>query len=162
MHEYMITKWNGVVGKDDIVFYLGDLTFESGEAKTGTKEFLNRLNGKIHFVLGNHDNEKVIRELGRFETISDYIHLSVLDSDVKNKWQVIILSHFPLLSWDKGHRGSIHLHGHEHHSMVRNENYDWYYKMKVMDVGVNGMDYTPISYTQVKEIMGEKENGIHH
>jgi calcineurin-like phosphoesterase family protein len=33
---------------------------------------------------------------------------------------------------------------------------DWYYKRKVIDAGVNGLGYTPISYTELKKIMNDK------
>jgi hypothetical protein len=32
-----------------------------------------------------------------------------------------------------------------------------YYKRKVMDVGCNMIDYTPISYAQAKAIMAKRE-----
>jgi transposase-like protein len=33
----------------------------------------------------------------------------------------------------------------------------WFYERKVLDMGCNGWDYTPVSYLQVKEIMKERE-----
>jgi calcineurin-like phosphoesterase family protein len=42
------------------------------------KYFVNQLNGKIHFIYGNHDDDRITK-LNRFETISDYVTLSILD-----------------------------------------------------------------------------------
>ena len=53
MHETIIKNWNSVVGKDDIVFNLGDLCFAHQDL---AKEIVFKLNGKIHYVIGNHDN----------------------------------------------------------------------------------------------------------
>jgi calcineurin-like phosphoesterase family protein len=59
------------------VFYLGDLTFRKNIEEI--KTIVNQLNGKIHFIYGNHDDDRIITKLNRFETISDYVTLSILD-----------------------------------------------------------------------------------
>ena len=51
MNEALITNWNSTIGKDDIVFHLGDF------AMGGSAEWcrlLERLNGRIYLILGNH------------------------------------------------------------------------------------------------------------
>jgi len=69
------------------------------------------------------------------------------------------MSHYPILSWNRAHHGSWHLHGHSHGGLMKT-NQD-YYKRRVMDVGCNNIDYTPISYQQVKEIMlNRKVSGV--
>lgn len=152
MNERLITNWNSVVGDKDIVFYLGDLSFDRSSGET--ERIVNELNGTIHFILGNHDNEKDIRKLNRFETISDYVNLSILDLDNPRKKQGIMMMHYPILSWDKAHHGDWHLHGHCHQSLVV-QNPD-YYKRKVLDMGCNGWDYRPMSYNEIKNIMATK------
>ena len=56
MNETLIENWNRVVGQDDIVFHLGD--FCLGGSHEWTK-ILNRLNGKIYLILGNHDLKNI-------------------------------------------------------------------------------------------------------
>jgi calcineurin-like phosphoesterase family protein len=153
MNESLIENWNHYIDTNDIVFYLGDLSFDRSGKQT--QEIVNRLNGKIHYVLGNHDDERDIRKLGRFETISDYINLSVPDEDNPRKRQGIMMMHYPILSWDKAHHGDWHLHGHCHQSLVKQN--PEYYKRKVLDMGCNGWDYCPVHYTDVKQIMVNKE-----
>ena len=153
MNETLIENWNNKIGKDDTVFYLGDFSFKNGSPAS---EIAHELNGKIHFILGNHDDHRDIKSFGRFETISDYIHLNVADADANRGQQCITMSHFPMLSWDKINHGSIMLHGHEHGSMMKNPNYDWYYKRKVLDVGCNMHNYSPISFLEVKSYMKDK------
>lgn len=46
MDEAIIANWNSVVGKDDIVYHLGDF----GDLATS-----HRLNGQIHLIIGNHE-----------------------------------------------------------------------------------------------------------
>jgi len=153
MNESLIENWNHYIDTNDIVFYLGDLSFDRSGKQT--QEIVKRLNGKIHYILGNHDDEKDIRKLNRFETISDYINLSVPDEDNPRKRQGIMMMHYPILSWDKAHHGDWHLHGHCHQSLVKQN--PEYYKRKVLDMGCNGWDYCPIHYTDIKQIMLNKE-----
>jgi hypothetical protein len=40
--------------------------------------------------------------------------------------------------------------------LAKNPEMAWYYKRKVIDAGTNGLEYTPISYTELKKIMNEK------
>ena len=49
MDEQMVSRWNSVVGDEDVVYHLGDVAF--GEAE----EYLNELAGQIVVVSGNHD-----------------------------------------------------------------------------------------------------------
>lgn len=160
MNERLILNWNSVVGEKDIVFYLGDLSFDRGSGET--ERIVNELNGTIHFILGNHDNEKDIKKLNRFESVSDYVNLSITDLDNPRKKQGIMMMHYPILSWDKAHHGDWHLHGHSHQSLVT-QNPD-YYKRKVLDMGCNGWEYRPVSYNEIKEIMAIKTIGSvdHH
>lgn len=52
--EAIIHNWNSVVDYDDDVYVLGD--FMLGDNDYGIK-CINRLAGKIHLILGNHDTE---------------------------------------------------------------------------------------------------------
>ena len=160
MNEVLIDNWNELVDDKDIVFYLGDLSFERNGNET--KKIVDQLKGKIHYILGNHDAEKKIAKLNRFETISDYVNLLVDDEDNPRKKQGIIMMHYPILSWDKAHHGDWHLHGHCHQSLA-NKKID-YYNRKVLDVGCNGWDYKPVSYHEIKNVMNTKEieNVDHH
>ena len=160
MNETLIKNWNSVVTEDDTVFYLGDLSMRCHPSTV--KWFVEQLNGKIHFFMGNHDRIREIRNLNRFEKIwgdDDVMGagmISVKDSDVNRGYQDIILSHYPILSWNKGHHGAWHLHGHCHQSMTKNPDMNWFYKRRVIDAGCNGLDYTPISYSKLKSVMMSK------
>lgn len=157
MHYQLIQNWNSVVDDDDIVYFLGDLSFSRDEL---TKWFIYSLKGKIHFIMGNHDKYKSISKFDRWEKIHEYgTEINVKDEDTissrgSNGYQRIIMSHYPILSWNKSHYGSWHIHGHTHGSLMK-ANLD-YYKRKVIDVGCNCIGYTPISYGEVKSIMDKR------
>lgn len=52
MNEFMVERWNKIVGDSDIVYHLGDVYFGKGH------EILPRLKGRKRLILGNHDNGK--------------------------------------------------------------------------------------------------------
>lgn len=113
--SYIVETWLSQTKENDHIYVLGDMIM-------GSQEFairvLNRLksNGcKIHLLVGNHD--KSIRTMtNMFESI-DLIKRVVfkknefefLDADFE-----VILSHYPLKSWEGKCRGSMNLYGHVH------------------------------------------------
>ena len=50
--DWMVDRWNKVIGKHDIVYIIGDFAFGSAEL---AKKILGKLNGKKFLILGNHD-----------------------------------------------------------------------------------------------------------
>jgi calcineurin-like phosphoesterase family protein len=165
MNEELIANWNKTISKDDIVFYLGDISFGNF---TKTKESVDRLNGKIHFIMGNHDNWKIISKLDRFESVSGLMDIYVKDDEITDKklgsYQHIVLCHYPIVSWNRQHYGAWHLFGHTHHSFYTKGNQinDELYKRKCLDMGTNGWGYYPASYDQVKKEMSTKIIGTFH
>jgi calcineurin-like phosphoesterase family protein len=158
MHLKLIENWNSVVGENDLVFYLGDFSYKD---QGYGKWFRDQLNGKIHFIMGNHDRMRTVGRLGFDRIYGDDTALggatiSVKDEEANRGYQTIVMCHYPILSWNKSHHGSWHIHGHCHQSLTKNPEMEWYYKRKVIDAGVNGLGYTPISYTELKKIMNEK------
>ena len=63
--ELLIRNWNNKVKKkDDIVYYLGDFSMDAPEL---LEKYLDKLNGKIYIIGGNHDTRRVctkFKELG--------------------------------------------------------------------------------------------------
>lgn len=151
--EVMLERWNSTVKSNDSIYYLGDLAFLS---KSQMKRFVPKLNGKIHIVQGNHDyyvNKPGIAE--RFEWVKNYFDLTIQDPEAKGGKQLIVLCHYPLLSWRNMSYWTWMLHGHCH-SSINNVNE----KIKRLDVGVDNFNFYPVSYEQVKQIMQKKENSL--
>jgi len=75
MNKQLIKNWNSVVGKNDIVYVVGDFAL-CGKQKI--IEIGQRLNGRKRLVLGNHDQASIetYRAAG-FEFV--YNHHIVLD-----------------------------------------------------------------------------------
>ncbi|MDD4283172.1 MAG: hypothetical protein PHX03_05230, partial [Bacilli bacterium] len=115
IHSYIIDKHNSVVTNDDIVIFLGDFSFKNNEIAN-----INRkLNGIKFLILGNHDQENIIKnyqELGFEKTfmfpvkLNDYYlsheplafnELSTLDYKMRSK------------EFNKN-KDNINYHGHIH------------------------------------------------
>lgn len=157
MHLAIENGWNEVVGLDDIVIYLGDLSFARREDKAFVEEIIGRLNGTIHYVLGNHDKYDEIKKMARFQSVSDYLEVRIthpviigLGSQMLIKEETLFCCmHYPIYSHNKGHHGSIHCHGHTHGNLHHGETASYYDNRRAIDVGCMLHDYKPISYSQV-------------
>jgi calcineurin-like phosphoesterase family protein len=146
MHEKLIENWNKTVKRGDSIYFLGDFGFGHEDQ---IRKIRFKLNGKIHMIWGNHDYKNNIDRLkDLFSSISDLRQI---------KWfnQKIVLCHYPLLSWNARKHGSIMLHGHCHGNLKisRKENRDF---GKILDIGTDCFNFTPISFEEVMEIMKDK------
>ncbi len=136
MNENLISAFNSKVTNNDIVYHLGDIAFANIQ---NTISILKRLNGKIILVPGNHDHKLV-----KSPDISKYFHqiLPASYHEIRVDKQFMILSHYPILSWNGMEHGAIHLHGHTHNSLK--------YHSKALDVGIDGRtDLSPWEHSEV-------------
>lgn len=153
MHVAIEGGWNEVVKPNDVVIYLGDLSFARREDKASVDAILSRLNGTIHFVMGNHDKFDEIKKMSRFQSVQDYLEVRIKQVDNNKTVETMFCCmHYPIYSWNKSHHGSIMVHGHSHMSLSELE---FHKTKKIFDVGVNGWDYKPISYLQVIEKLSQ-------
>jgi calcineurin-like phosphoesterase family protein len=155
MDEALIASWNAAVGDDDLVYHLGDFTL-AGPAFA--ERVFARLRGRIR-VLGNHwhhDGRWLPRGFGPSRLRSASGHavdilppMAVLDLPVAGRKQPIVLCHYPLARWDRGHHGAWHLHGHSH-GTYRGEG-------AILDVGVDCHGYAPIRLDALPALLGGAE-----
>lgn len=162
MNEELIKSWNDVVGEEDEVYHLGDVSLTNPDK---THEILQRLNGKIYLITGNHEKSTLQKQetRDRFEWIKPMYELSVDNPTIEgNKHQLIVMCHYGMRVWNKSHHGSWCLYGHSHDSM---EKEPW---GRSMDVGVDSAyrilgEYRPFSYEEIKKIMDSRtHNPIDH
>lgn len=147
MNEALIENWNRVVSQDDIVFHLGDFCLRGSHEWT---KILNRLNGKIYLILGNHDLKNIRQGYtSRFELTSMQMHIEV-------DKQKIYLNHCPLLCYGGAYGNTWQLFGHVHTSKYNTGKDASRLNMLFptqYDVGVDNNDFTPVSFAQVKRII---------
>jgi|SRR5579859_2838051 len=137
MNEQLIANWNGVVSRNDVVYCLGDMFFcDLSKARS----IMHRLNGTKRLVLGNHD--KIIRREPTLQALFDKI-LPDLHEETINGVR-FIMCHYPLLTWNKAHYGSINLHGHQHNKQAITA-----IDRRRYDVGVDANGYMPVKLENI-------------
>ena len=146
MDDALIANWNRVVGKDDIIFHLGDFAM-GGSAEWS--RLLQKLNGKIYLILGNHDMKTIGAGFSRLEGVAMQMLINV-------KGQIIYLNHYPFLCYGGAYRNTWQLYGHVH-TCHANKGLD-VPRLKMLmpmqyDVGVDNNNYRPVSFEQVKKII---------
>ena len=132
MDETIIERWNSVVKERDDVYHLGDFGFCDPE------EYILRLNGRIKFVEGNHDQRLLRWARSRNLVIPQIRKIKIEDITVT-------LCHFGMRVWHKSHFNMWHLYGHSHGGLDP--------QGKSFDVGMDKWNFYPVSWTQVKEKM---------
>lgn len=126
MNEAMVNNWNSVVRSDDTVHFLGDFAWKRHSY------WRNRLNGKIKFHQGNHDQG--IPAIYGYEELQDGPYK-------------LVLFHYPIVSWNGFHRGAYHFYGHVHGQSLDYMPLDW--RARAFDVGVECLGYTPRTAEQI-------------
>lgn len=160
MNELIVSNINKYVKEDDILYHLGDWSFGGIENIWKFRKLINCKN--IYLVPGNHDHHiksnKILPNciIRTFNLNSKDVFTEVLPELTKitiDKKEVI-LCHFPLEEWENMDRGSIHLHGHSHHTK---DYTDLNMYTKRMDVGMDWEEFRPYSWEEIKEIMKERK-----
>lgn len=131
MDNNIIDNWNNVVSKNDNVYVLGDFGAENRE-----KSILNILNGNKYLIKGNHDifSNDYYRNCG-------FIEVYDMPIIFKDFW---ILSHQPL--YVNYNMPYANLFGHIHNSPLFKD-----YSNHHFCVSVERINYTPISFEEIKE-----------
>jgi len=137
MDEKIITNWNSVVQAGDEVYHLGDFAFHHPQKAA---YYASRLKGKKYLIRGNHDHNRICRELvNYFEWIKD-VHLLKIDQSL------IWLSHYAHLIWPQKHYGVWHLFGHSHGMLNKDQK-----EVNSYDVGVDCHYFQPVSYDWLRK-----------
>ena len=110
MNNEMISAINKRCKADDDLYILGDFCMRPAMYAL----WAEKINAKKHLILGNHDNEKAARASGAFVEIVDYKRLILPNPVVAGTSIKVILSHYPMVSWDGQMYGAIHIYGHVH------------------------------------------------
>lgn len=61
MRKILIERHNEVVGKDDHIFIIGDLSMVGTSQHEKVTDLLKKLNGHKHLIMGSHDEIKALR-----------------------------------------------------------------------------------------------------
>lgn len=157
MNERLVTLYNEVVGPNDFVLWVGDVTFGSFDK---TEKILSKLNGLRGLVRGNHDKGvAAMIDLG-FVFVCDQMHLKFGD-------RVARVCHYPY-AWTEERKararklgeyvddrypdkrpprvkGEVLIHGHTHSIKQFDGNQ--------IHVGVDAWQYKPVTWKQVSDLV---------
>lgn len=157
MDKELIKRWNAKVGKNDLVYVLGDFIWKSGTNEA--PKLIKSLNGQIILIKGNHDrflhNAAAKNALAG---LKDYDDISVeLEDGTQRR---CILSHYFIPFYVGHRRQAIHLHGHSHTTEEANEERritaelnSKGYNLQIYNVGCMYWNYEPVT---LDEILGRK------
>ena len=141
----IINNYNELVRPDDNFYFLGDFAF--GDIKKA-EEFMKRLMGNKFFIKGNHDHEDMVEIYKKYGTyLGEQCKIKLVGD---GNGQEIVLNHYKMAIWERAHRFSWHLYGHSHHSLKDD------LTSKSLDVGINGWDYKPLSFKDIKREMDKR------
>jgi len=157
MNESLLKRYNTIVGDDDFVYWLGDISFGRFSE---TKEIFQWLKGQRVLVQGNHDKfsmtqyrqlgfsaviqEAKIRLNGNYYQLSHYPYAPTaeeMQSEPNVKFDVRYLDARPI---DKG---SWLLHGHVHSA--------WKHRKRMINCGVDVWEYAPVHITRIEKIVAK-------
>lgn len=151
MNEKLIENWNSVIKPDDGVLFLGDLFGPIRIHADRYSEIINRLNGKIYWILGNHDyprtytlDRKAVRKI---RSISDL-------QTFKINGRIMVGCHYAMRVWDRSHYGSYHVYGHSHGQLK-----DDPHSLSV-DVSLDANSYFPVHFDDLIHTIGEKRKSL--
>ena len=152
MDQTLIKNWNEVVPEDGIVVHCGDFMLPHNEDIKEYNKYLNRLNGRVLLLRGNHD-------LASLDWVSDKL-IAVRDQAMIVVDGVkIFAQHYPCAAFN----GDYHVYGHIH-TLADGTCYGIdgdvtkVMRKNTYDVGVDQNGYTPVSYWQLCDIFRKKMN----
>ena len=145
MDEYIIEKWNRKVSKNDTVWVLGDII----SLEHFNKESLNKLNGKIYLVLGNHDypaRDKIVGET----------KIKICSRNSIYQDGNIVMCHYPIMDWNGRDNGIIHLYGHVHNKNITGMK-EYFADKLAFNVCMDVNDFEPKTLEELIESECKKE-----
>jgi calcineurin-like phosphoesterase family protein len=124
MDSALIKNWNSVVGPNDKVYHLGDLTMNPKHLW-----IMDHLNGTKILIKGNHDIFPIKEYLPHFKDIRGSHSIAEM-----------LLTHIPV-NKQQSSRYKANVHGHLHDKLIKD---NWY-----INVSVEQINYTPIALDDV-------------
>lgn len=113
MNEKLIANWNSVVKPDDMVYHLGDFVMHQSE---NIPPILERLNGHICLVRGNHETRRKLAVLSQYDHKVDIRDIAYL----QYKKLFFVMCHMPMTNPEfldmvvKDNSEVVTVHGHVH------------------------------------------------
>lgn len=160
MNRVIVKNINKLVKYEDTLYHLGDWSFGGIDNIWNFRKQIVCKN--IHLILGNHDSHieldktlpncpNLLHAKHIFDSVDHYKEITIGKTN-------FILSHYAHRVWKGHHKEYIHLYGHSHDSLDKNNN-TW---GKSMDVGIDSAhrifgEYRPFHLEEIEKIMYKRE-----
>lgn len=149
MNDTLLKNWNDTVNVDDDIYILGD--FFLGTDYDYIRDTLDKLNGRIHLAIGNHDT---LSKLTEYRNWSNIVEMG--DAlRVKYEKRKFFLCHYPVLTAhleQDPNTAVIDLFGHTHSKDKFYEDRPYMY-----NVAVDAHNNRPVS---IEEILTDYNNKV--
>ena len=142
MDAVLVDGWNTTVSPEDTVYHLGDFAHRNSRSAA---HYRSLLNGTIHLILGNHDENLTSDDLSSFASVSRLCDVTIEGRD-------IVLCHYPMREWRLSYQGSWHLFGHVHGRFNRDP-LGW-----SLDVCVERHSYKPWAFAEIEAVFANRFN----
>lgn len=161
--QTLIERWNSVACDESIAFFLGDFIFGPNTIQRFEK-IVNELKFKtLHMMPGNHcsgwkqhfENNASTHGAWNLSDSKRIIFVPNYIEAVVNK-QPIVMSHYPLASFNGQAKGAWMVHGHCHGKLYHSTTMQNLYKAKIIDVGVENSP-SPITFGGLKTFFKDRE-----
>lgn len=153
MNEEIIKRWNSVVSKEDEVYHLGDIVLSNVEEGV---ECINKLNGIIHLIRGNHCTDQKVKIY--MEKCPNIVSIDWF-LPIKYKKQIIYLTHCPTITRtpddSPNKQGILNFYGHTHQINNFYDNNPYMYH-----VGMDSHNLTPIEINDIIKEINDKKREI--
>ena len=156
--ELIVNRLEACLAPDDELWLLGDVCRPRVEDVLRLRALIPCEH--INVIVGNHDARSKFVTAGGFETVEYYAHVG----RVRREGYRFVLSHYPMLDWDRAYHGSYMLHGHIHSLSAQSRQVDggsggmgmrgYNERMRAegirrYDVGVDANDMAPVTAEQI-------------
>jgi len=138
MNRVLIKNWNYIVKPDDTVYFVGDMALGNSD------KFIEKLNGNIYFIWGNHD-------------VTDDVDSMYESLPLSYKGIEFLFVHDPVMA-PAGFEGWI-IHGH-HHNNQPNIYPFFDPEKKRVNVSVELVKYQPVSLDYIVSLIKEDHEKI--
>lgn len=160
-NECLIERWNSTVSANSTMFHLGDFAFGFNASET-FKSVINRVNFSTLYVMpGNHNSGwKQLFELQRNNVWNISSNKRVIfipnyvESFINNT--LVVMSHYPILSFNGQSKGSFCLYGHVHGNLNKTDIGKIYSNAFSLEVCVETQPI-PINFNSIQKLFSNRE-----
>ena len=170
-HDELLLSGLARLNATDELWILGDVCKPNVAAAHALREVVPC--EKVHIVIGNHDTGTKFTTAGGYASVDYYAQVGKVAKDGYK----FVMSHYPMLDWDRAFHGSYMLHGHIHslppvptpglpapadrlnRGFGQRGYNEWNreHGIRRFDVGVDANGYAPVSAEQIVAFFPDDE-----